>query len=58
MRNEWGLRSIIAPPTSNARGVAIFFNSNFELYKVKKNEDGHFINVDIGTEGIEPYKQP
>ena len=54
MRNEWGLDCIIAPYKSNARGVAILLNNNFEyeIHKMLKDENGNYIILDLTVDGI------
>ena len=52
--NEWGLKCIIAPFTSNARGVAILFNNNteIEIHKSYLDEGGNYIISDVTIDGI------
>ena len=56
MRSEWGLECYFSSFRSNARGVAILFNNNFD-YKircVKGDDNGNLlvINMDIGDNNI------
>lgn len=49
VKAEWGLNAIICPYTSNARGVAILFNTGFE-YKINNvdlDQGGNYIIIDI-----------
>lgn len=39
VRTEWGYEAVICPYRSNARGIGIFFNNNFE-YSIKKVKTG------------------
>lgn len=49
IKSEWGYECYFASHTSNARGVAILFNNNFEfkIKKVHKDTNGNFIIVII-----------
>lgn len=53
IRNEWGLDSYFSSFKSNARGVAILLNINFEfkVHKEKKDKSGNFLALDIEIEG-------
>jgi len=52
VKAEWGLVSIISHYTSNARGVAILFNKNFEytIHKYKCDPNGNFVALDVTLE--------
>ena len=47
--NEWGSDAVICGYKSNARGVGIFFNNNFEysIKKVKKSESKGYIILEL-----------
>ena len=49
IRNEWGFDAVFNSYTSQARGVAIFFNNNFDFKIHKKIDDdsGNFIALDL-----------
>lgn len=49
VQKEWGLDAILCPYKSNARGVAILFNNNFEfkVNRYKKDLNGNYIVVDL-----------
>ena len=38
IRSEWGHDCYISPGRSNARGVAVLFNNNFEYKVLKKSK--------------------
>lgn len=46
---EWGLNAVVCGYKSNARGVGIFFNNNFEysLKSVKKAENKGYIILEL-----------
>ena len=48
---EWALEAIFCPYKSNARGVAILFNNNFEfkINRYHKDIEGNFIVMDLST---------
>ena len=49
IRAEWGLECIFNSNNSQSRGVAIFFNNNFE-YKINaidRDDKGNFLTVDV-----------
>ena len=49
---QWGYKCFFNSYKSNARGVAIFFNNNFEVkvHKVEKDGNGNFIIIDLTVE--------
>lgn len=52
IRAEWGGQVVFSSYTSNAKGVCILFNNNFE-YKVLKSKsdgEGNFIVIDLEIE--------
>lgn len=52
IKNQWKGECLFNSFTSNQRGVAIFFNENFDLqiHKVKKDEGGNLLGLDITIE--------
>jgi exonuclease III len=52
VQNEWGLTSIISHYTSNARGVAVLFNNNFEyeIHRSKCDPNGNYVIIDLTLE--------
>ena len=46
---EWGGKAVISPYRSNARGVAVLFNGNFEykIHKIKVDTHGNYIVIDL-----------
>lgn len=50
---EWGGEVLYSSYTSNARGVCILFNNDFEYKIIKSKHDayGNFIVVDLEIEG-------
>ena len=56
IRNEWGYKTLFNSHDSRSRGVAIFFNNNFEftINSTHTDDSGNFIIVwlDIGTRKI------
>ena len=52
IRSEWGHKCFFSSFSSNARGVAIFMNTNFEfeIYKEKKDPSGNFLLLDMSIE--------
>ena len=53
IRNEWGYNCYFNSFKSNARGVAILINNNFEIKinKQKKDGSGNFLALDIELDG-------
>lgn len=53
VRNEWGQEAIFCAYQSNARGVAVLFNNNFEfvIKKVKKDVDKNYMLIQLDTQG-------
>ena len=54
-RNDWGSDVFFSCKTSNARGVAILFNNNFE-YSISSqvgDEDGNCLGLKVQTENHE-----
>lgn len=49
--SEWGYQCVFASYQSNARGVAILFNNNFEfkINKVERDVNGNFIVISLKT---------
>ena len=49
VRNEWGYKCLFASYKSNARGVAILFNNNFDykIHDVKEDKKGNYIIVSL-----------
>ena len=49
IRNQWGFDAYFSSYTSNARGVAILFNNNFEfkILNEKKDENGNLLALNI-----------
>lgn len=53
IKDEWGHDALVCPFKSNARGVIILFNNNFE-YKInryKRDTSGNYIIVDLSIQG-------
>ncbi len=52
IRSEWGHDCYISPGRSNARGVAVLFNNNFEYKVLKKKQDteGNYIILNVEIE--------
>jgi exonuclease III len=52
VRAEWGLDIFFSSYTSNARGVAILLNNNFEytVHNSKSDSNGNFIAIDLTIE--------
>ena len=50
---QWGYKCIFSSYTSNARGVAIMLNNNFEykIHNQKLDDSGNYIILDITIEG-------
>lgn len=48
----WGYRCFFNSYRSNARGVSIFFNNNFEykVHEIKRDEGGNLIALDLTIE--------
>lgn len=55
LRNEWGYEAIICAFRSNARGVAILFNNNFEftIKGFSEHADCHYIVVDLTIQELD-----
>ena len=49
IESQWGYRCIFNSFTSNSRGVAIFFQNNFELklHREKKDDAGNLLALDM-----------
>jgi exonuclease III len=56
VRAEWGLDIYFSSYTSNARGVAILLNNNFEyvVHSSKSDDNGNFVAIDLT---IKNYKR-
>ena len=54
VETQWGYKCVFNSYTSNSRGVAIFFNNNFELklHREKKDNDGNFLALDLSIDDI------
>lgn len=54
IRSQWGYECFFSNFSSQSRGVAILLNNNFEfkLHKVKRDENGNKIILDITMEGL------
>ena len=54
IRSQWGYEAYFSSFTSQARGVAIFINNNFEykLHKIKTDREGNKIILDISIKEI------
>ncbi len=52
IRSQWGYDCYISPGRSNARGVAVLFNNNFEHKVLKKKQDaeGNYIMLNVEIE--------
>ena len=53
IKNEWGYNTYFSSFKSNARGVAILLNNNFEfkVFKEKRDLNGNFLALDIAIDG-------
>ena len=51
---EWGYKCVFSSYRSDARGVAVLFNNNFEfkIHKVRCDATGNFVAIDIETERL------
>ena len=51
VQSEWGYKCFFASHTSNARGVAVLFNNNFEfrINDIKRDINGNFIIISFST---------
>ena len=49
IRNEWGFTTVFSSFDSRSRGVAIFFNNNFEfkIHEVCLDPSGNFVVIDL-----------
>ncbi len=47
--NEWGFEAIVCPFRSNARGIGVFFNNNFEysIKRVKNVESNGYVIIEM-----------
>ena len=52
IESQWGYKCIFNSYCSNSRGVAIFFNNDFEvkLYKEKKDANGNLLALDLSID--------
>ena len=52
IRNQWGYQACFSSYTSNSRGVAILFNSNFEfqILNEKKDTSGYLLALNFKLE--------
>lgn len=52
IESQWGYQCIFNSYKSNARGVCILFNNNFEfhIHNIKKDGEGNFLAVDLTIE--------
>lgn len=52
IESQWGYQCIFNSYKSNARGVCIMFNNNFEfqIHKIKKDGEGNLLAVDLTVE--------
>ena len=57
IRNEWGYKSLFSSYTSNARGVCILFNNNFDfkLGRCKSDENGNYLLTEITIDDKKNY---
>ena len=53
IRSQWGYECFFSSYSSQSRGVAIFFNNNFEykLNKMKADNDGNKLILDVVIQG-------
>ncbi|GFS09551.1 nocturnin [Elysia marginata] len=54
VRNEWGYKAFFSSYSSASRGVAIFFNNNFEhkVHGVIKDANGNFLILNVTVDGV------
>ena len=52
IETQWGYKCVFNSYSSNSRGVAIFFNNDFELklHREKKDNEGNLIALDLSIE--------
>ena len=52
IETQWGYKCVFKTYSSNSRGVAIFFNNDFEfkLQREKKDNEGNLIALDLSIE--------
>ena len=53
VETQWGYKCVFNSYSSNARGVAILFNNNFELklHRVKQDDEGNMLSLDLDIDG-------